>query len=101
MLRNLLLRALPLAAMAITAATSTTLAAPGDAALPPASTEHWTRYGFDVVVPQSVWPMLELLHAQRFDWERASASARPTPIVWATLPTGVYGSYQSSQNVVR
>jgi hypothetical protein len=89
--------------LAITAATSTTFAAPGDAVLPttPVSGERWTSYGFNVVAPSSVWPMLELLHAQHFDWELASASARPTPIVWAALPTGVYGSYQSSQNVVR
>ena len=67
----------------------------------PHQLDRWTHYGFNVVAPQSVWPMLELLHAEHFDWELASASARPTPIVWAPLPTGVYGSYQASQNVVR
>jgi hypothetical protein len=48
-----------------------------------------------------MWPMLELLHQQKFDWELASASRRPTPLVWASLPAGVYGQYVPAQNVVR
>ena len=64
-------------------------------------TEHWTAYGFNVTAPSSMWPMLELLHQQKFDWELYSAGQRPTPVVWAPLPTGVYGSYVPSQNVVK
>ena len=45
--------------------------------------------------------MLELLHKQKFDWELYSAQQRPTPLVWANLPTGVYGQYVPSQNVVK
>jgi hypothetical protein len=45
--------------------------------------------------------MLELLHTQHFDWELASASRRPTPIVWAALPAGTYGSYVPSANIVK
>jgi hypothetical protein len=63
--------------------------------------EHWTAYGFNITAPASVWPMLELLHRQHFDWELASASRRPTPIVWASLPPGVYGQYSPTMNVVR
>jgi hypothetical protein len=47
-----------------------------------------------------MWPMLELLHAQKFDWELASANQR-TPIQWANLPPGVYGQYSRSLNVVK
>ena len=62
---------------------------------------RWTAYGFNVVAPAGMWPMLELLHVLHFDWELASASRRPTPIAWATLPSGVYGSYLTNGNVVR
>jgi hypothetical protein len=48
-----------------------------------------------------MWPMLELLHKEKFDWELYSAQQRPTPIVWAALPPGVYGNYVPSQNVVK
>jgi hypothetical protein len=66
-----------------------------------ADTEHWTAYGFNITAPASMWPMLELLHRQHFDWELASASRRPTPIMWASLPPGVYGQYSPGLNVVR
>jgi hypothetical protein len=78
-----------------------TAAAFGDQPAAPIDTEHWTAYGFNVTAPSSVWPMLELLHKQKFDWELASASQRPTPIVWAALPPSVYGSYVPLQNVVK
>jgi hypothetical protein len=45
--------------------------------------------------------MLELLHQQHFDWELASAGQRPTPLVWASLPNGIYGQYMPKQNVVK
>jgi hypothetical protein len=48
-----------------------------------------------------MWPMLEILHKYKFDWELYSAMTRPTPLVWANLPPGVYGQYAPSQNVVR
>jgi hypothetical protein len=67
----------------------------------PANSEHWTAYGFNITAPSSMWPMLELLHTQHFDWELASASQRPTPLVWSNLPNGIYGQYVPSQNVVR
>jgi hypothetical protein len=66
----------------------------------PADPERWTAYGFNVTAPSSMWPMLELLHKEKFDWELYSAGQRPTPIVWAALPPGSYGSYVPSQNVV-
>jgi hypothetical protein len=72
-----------------------------DQNLVPDGTERWTAYGFNVTAPSAMWPMLELLHTQHFDWELASASQRPTPLVWATLPAGVYGQYSPSQNVVK
>jgi len=76
--------------------------APVPAAAPvSADTEHWTAYGFNVTAPASMWPMLELLHKLHFDWELASAGQRPTPLVWSNLPTGIYGQYQPTQNVVR
>jgi hypothetical protein len=71
------------------------------AAALPTDGEHWTAYGFNVTAPSSMWPMLELLHKQKFDWELYSAGQRPTPIVWAPLPPGVYGQYTPSQNVVK
>jgi hypothetical protein len=108
MLRPLLVRALPIAALVLGSSLSTattTLAAPDQAPLPEvvaqAPAERWTNYGFNITAPANVWPMLELLHAQHFDWELASASRKATPIVWATLPAGVYGSYAPDQNVVR
>jgi len=78
-----------------------TAALSDQAAALPSDTEHWTAYGFNVTAPSSMWPMLELLHRQKFDWELYSAGQRPTPVVWAPLPTGVYGSYVPSQNVVK
>ena len=81
--------------------TPTSVAATPTPSSASATGDRWTAYGFNVVAPANVWPMLELLHAQHFDWELASASRRPTPIVWSTLPTGVYGSYLTSGNVVR
>jgi hypothetical protein len=65
------------------------------------NTEHWTAYGYNISAPSSMWPMLELLHKLHFDWELASAGQRPTPLVWASLPGGVYGQYAPRQNVVR
>jgi len=67
----------------------------------PADAEHWTAYGYNITAPASMWPMLELLHKQHFDWELASASQRPTPLVWASLPNGIYGQYAPRLNVVR
>ncbi|HTD77788.1 MAG TPA: hypothetical protein VK898_09145 [Chloroflexota bacterium] len=78
-----------------------TAALSDQAAALPSDTEHWTAYGFNVTAPSSMWPMLELLHQQKFDWELYSAGQRPTPVVWAALPPGVYGSYMPSQNVVK
>ena len=71
------------------------------AAMVPTDAEHWTAYGFNVTAPATLWPMLELLHKQKFDWELASAGQRPTPLVWETLPPGVYGQYVPSLNVVK
>jgi hypothetical protein len=67
----------------------------------PSDSEHWTAYGFNVTAPSSMWPMLELLHKEKFDWELYSAQARPTALVWAPLGPGVYGQYVPSQNVVK
>jgi hypothetical protein len=67
----------------------------------PSDAEHWTAYGYNITAPSSMWPMLELLHKEKFDWELASASARPTPIVWADMAAGNYGQYSPSQNVLR
>jgi hypothetical protein len=93
-------RALSLAFAALF--TTSALALAEDAAAPaPANSEHWTAYGFNITAPSSMWPMLELLHTQHFDWELASASQRPTPLVWSNLPNGIYGQYVPSQNVVR
>jgi hypothetical protein len=79
------------------------LTAPALAAMPDdvVDTGVWTAYGFNIVAPASMWPMLELLHQQKFDWELYSAQQRPTPLVWASLPPGVYGQYVPSQNVVK
>ncbi|HEY3063937.1 MAG TPA: hypothetical protein VGL99_33620 [Chloroflexota bacterium] len=62
---------------------------------------RWTAYGFNVQAPSSMWPMLELLHRSNFDWALAGASRKPTPIVWAELPRGVYGQYSSSNNQIK
>jgi len=79
-------------------------AAAGPPALAAAAVDvqpQWTQYGFHIDAPADVWPMLELLHQYHFDWELYSIQARPTPIVWAQLPSGAYGSYAPSQNVVK
>ena len=78
-----------------------TAAIADDAVALPSDTEHWTAYGFNVTAPSSMWPMLELLHKQKFDWELYSAQQRPTPLVWAALAPAVYGQYVPSQNVVK
>jgi hypothetical protein len=62
---------------------------------------HWTAYGYDIIAPASMWPMLELLHTMHFDWELTSAAQRPTPLVWSDLPTGMFGQYDRSANVIR
>jgi hypothetical protein len=48
-----------------------------------------------------MFPMLEELHTLQFDWELSSASARPTPLVWANLPNGVFGEYDRKANLVK
>ena len=78
-----------------------TAALSDQAAALPSDTEHWTAYGFNVTAPSSMWPMLELLHKENFDWELYSAQQRPTPLVWASLPTGVYGQYVPTANLVK
>src|SRR4051794_40930215 len=72
-----------------------------DLAAPPSDGEHWTAYGFSIAAPSSMWPMLEMLHTYHFDWELYSAQQRPTPLVWAPLPPGVYGQYVPALNVVK
>jgi hypothetical protein len=125
MLKNLLFRALPLALVVLSG--SSMLAFADDAAAPTAPTDpaataadltattvsasittvaasddqHWTAYGFNITAPSSMWPMLELLHKYHFDWELYSAQQRPTPLVWAPLPAGVYGQYVPAQNIVK
>jgi hypothetical protein len=106
MLKNLLTRALPLAVLALSM--NSALAFAEDAAAPApvvsvsqGDSEHWTAYGFNITAPSTMWPMLELLHKQHFDWELYSAQQRPTPLVWANLPPGVYGQYAPALNVVR
>jgi len=89
------------AATATTPQTAAILAAVPAAAPVSAATEHWTAYGYNISAPASMWPMLELLHKQHFDWELASAGQRPTPLIWSNLPSGVYGQYVPTQNVVR
>ena len=112
MFKNLLRRA-ALAALVALSGTSALVfaedsASPASIALPPDSSEvsqgnseHWTAYGFNITAPSSMWPMLELLHKENFDWELYSAQQRPTPLVWASLPTGVYGQYVPSANIVK
>jgi hypothetical protein len=123
MLKALLFRAIPLAALVLSTTSalafaedtvaispSTDVAADGSSILSAANTqtgaaaidtEHWTNYGYTITAPSSMWPMLELLHQQKFDWELASAAQRPTPIIWANLPRGVHGQYSPKQNVLR
>jgi hypothetical protein len=120
MLANLLCRALPLAFLAISstaalafaedpaaASAGMTASDASDASVAQATqlaaddAEHWTAYGFNVTAPSSMWPMLELLHREHFDWELYSAQQRPTPLVWANLPVGVYGQYVPSKNIVK
>jgi len=88
----------PAAAATPTATATATAGATAAATAAPLSTTavasdggHWTAYGFNITAPSSVWPMLEMLHAYKFDWELYGAQARPMPIVWANLPPGVYG----------
>jgi hypothetical protein len=99
MLRNIFCRALPL--LLVVLASTLTSATTTLAAEPAASQERWTAYGYNVIAPASIWPMLELLHAQHFDWELSSATVRQTPIIWSSLPTNTYGQYVPKQNVVR
>jgi hypothetical protein len=115
MLNTILCRALPLTFVALfttsalafaedAAAPAATIAQPvvtASAAPVPADAERWTAYGYNIVAPAAMWPMLELLHKQHFDWELASAGQRPTPLVWANLPNGIYGQYSPRLNVVR
>jgi hypothetical protein len=48
-----------------------------------------------------MFPMLEELHTLQFDWQLDSASQRPTPLVWANLPSGVFGQYDRKANMVK
>src|SRR5262245_37222063 len=96
MLKNLLGRALPLAFVALAGTSALAFAEDPAAATTPALEAvqpQWTAYGFHVTAPSSMWPMLEILHKYHFDWELYSAQARPTPLEWSPLPTGVYGQY--------
>jgi hypothetical protein len=107
MFRKLLYRAIPLATVALLTTSVLAYAQDPAAGAPPlaASTvdvqPQWTQYGFHIAAPTDMWPMLDLLHQYHFDWELYSIQARPTPLVWAPLPPGVYGSYVPSQNVVK
>jgi hypothetical protein len=107
MFTKLLTRAVSIAALALVA-TSTLAHAENPAAAPPTldavptdPVQQWTNYGFHITAPASMLPMLELLHQYHFDWELYSIQARPTPLVWATLAPGAYGSYVPAQNVVK
>jgi hypothetical protein len=128
MLKTFLFRALPLALLVLSSTSALAFAEDAAATTSPATamtdgatassllgtdaagaplvaasvdTDHWTAYGFNVTAPSSMWPMLELLHKYHFDWELYSAQQRPTPILWANLPVGVYGQYVPSQNIVK
>ncbi len=90
----------PAAASTSTLDATATVAQTSDASMP-SDAEHWTAYGFNITAPASMWPMLELLHREHFDWELYSAQQRPTPLVWANLPVGVYGQYVPSKNIVK
>jgi hypothetical protein len=70
-------------------------------ALPAAAATSWKAYGYDVAAPTSIWPMLELLHEQHFDWQLASLSQSHVPILWADLPAGTFGQYDRGNKVVR
>jgi hypothetical protein len=98
MLKNLLFRALPLAFVVVFGSSSLVFA---DTSAAVASPTTWTAYGFNVIAPTDMWPMLEILHKNHMDWELYSAGARPTPLVWADLPVGVYGQYVPSLNIVK
>jgi hypothetical protein len=107
MLNRLPYRAFSLAFIALTTTAAVAFAEDAQAP-PPGSTDttmaaqtQWTAYGFHVTSPASMWPMLEILHEYHFDWELYSAQTRPTPLVWAPLPPGVYGQYSPAQNVVK
>jgi hypothetical protein len=84
---------------------SAALPTPGQPAtsesLPPQAAGQWTAYGFNVTAAVSMFPMLEELHKFQFDWELASASERPTPLVWADLPNGVFGEYDRTADMVK
>jgi hypothetical protein len=95
------LRVVVLAALALSLTSVSVFAEAPGAAPANNDSEHWTAYGYGITAPVSIWPMLELLHRQHFDWELASAVRRPTPIVWANLPPGVYGQYSPALNVVK
>jgi len=67
-----------------------------------ATPDRWTAYGFNVDGPASMWPMLELLHRNSFDWALAGAGRRPTPIRWDDqLPRGMYGQYDPKANTIK
>jgi hypothetical protein len=117
MLKHLLFRALPLAFMVVSGSSSLAFAEDAAATTVPdyfstgavgqttgaplSDDQHWTAYGFNITAPSTMWPMLEMLHKYHFDWELYSAQQRPTPLVWAQLPVGVYGQYVPSQNIVK
>jgi len=66
------------------------------------TSDRWTAYGFNVDAPASMWPMLEVLHRNNFDWALAGASRKPTPIRWDDqLPRGVYGAYTPKENTIK
>jgi hypothetical protein len=99
-------RALLAAGLALAAASAPALAdgQPGTGTPTPAAvqdTPRWVAHSFSVVAPASMWPMLDLLHALHFDWELASAAQRPTPLVWADLPSGVFAQFDRTSNLVR
>ena len=103
MINNFLFRALPVA-LAVVFGSTTLAFADTSAALPPtdAATTTWgAAYGFSINSSSDFWPMFELLHQYHFDWELYSLEQRSTPVEWAALPTGVYGQYVPSQNVVK
>jgi hypothetical protein len=106
MLKTLLSRAIPLAFAATLTTAGLAFAEPSAAAasLDDAAVSvqpQWSAYGFHISAPHDMWPMLELLHKQGFDWELYSVQQRPTPMVWSPLANGVYGQYVPSQNVVK
>lgn len=102
MLKKLfLLRGVPLAFAVIFGGSSLAFADNSNAVSVPAGVTTWTEFGFHVTAPQNMWPMLETLHQYTMDWELYSAQTRPTPLVWADLPVGVYGQYVPSLNVVK